>query len=55
MYRQRQIDRKEALSDVNYANALDYFAKKKVRGPDDKEKIDRYTETILAYITRLPS
>jgi glycerol-3-phosphate O-acyltransferase len=49
MYKRREIELKEALSKVNYSNAVDYFLYRGVRGSENTEKIDYYKEAIERY------
>ncbi|MBU2623217.1 MAG: 1-acyl-sn-glycerol-3-phosphate acyltransferase [Proteobacteria bacterium] len=53
MYKINEIERNEALSKVNYANALDFFANKGIKGSDDKEKIAFYEDAIQKYLSFL--
>ncbi len=49
MYKKGEIQLKEALSKVNYSNAVDYFQYRGVRGSESTEKIDYYSERIERY------
>jgi len=49
MYKQKEIERKEALSRVNFGNGVDFFTTNGVRGSDDDEKIEYYAEAIQKY------
>ena len=49
-YRQKQIERREALSNVNYENGLAFFNFKGIRGKEDREGIDFYSEVIKRYL-----
>jgi len=49
-YRQREIQRKEALSNVNYENGLTFFNFKGIRGKEDRKGIDFYSEIIKRYL-----
>lgn len=51
LYKRREIERSEALSQVNYENALTFFNFKGVRGTEDKERIEFYTEVIQKYLS----
>jgi glycerol-3-phosphate O-acyltransferase len=53
MYRKKEIERKEALSKINYKNALDYFTAHGTRSSNDDEKIEFYTKTIKRYLNYL--
>jgi len=46
MYKRREIDRKEALSEIYYANAVEFFIRNGVRGSEDTAKINFYAEKI---------
>jgi glycerol-3-phosphate O-acyltransferase len=49
-YRQKEIERREALSNVNYENGLAFFNFKGIRGKEDREGIDFYSKTIKGYL-----
>jgi glycerol-3-phosphate O-acyltransferase len=53
MYRKREIERKEALSKINYQNAVDYFIAHGVKSSHDTEKIEYYTKAIQRYLNYL--
>ncbi|MDO9565283.1 MAG: 1-acyl-sn-glycerol-3-phosphate acyltransferase [Candidatus Desulfaltia sp.] len=53
MYKKREIERKEALSKINYENAVDYFATHGVKSSQDVEKIEYYTKAIQRYLNCL--
>ena len=53
MYRKREIERKEALSKINYQNAVDYFIAHGVKSSQDTEKIEYYTKAIQRYLNYL--
>ena len=55
MYKRREIERKEALSKINYQNAVDFFNSKGIKGADDSEKIDFYAEAIQNGLRNLQS
>ncbi len=46
MYKRKEIERKEALSKVNYQNAVDLFTSKGIKGSDDTEKIEFYANAL---------
>jgi len=50
LYKQREIERSEALSQVNYENGLTFFNFKGIRGAEDDERIKFYTQIIQKYI-----
>ncbi|MEA3428910.1 MAG: 1-acyl-sn-glycerol-3-phosphate acyltransferase, partial [Thermodesulfobacteriota bacterium] len=53
MYKKREIERKEALSKINYKNAVDYFITHGVKSSHDTEKIEYYTKAIQRYLNCL--
>jgi glycerol-3-phosphate O-acyltransferase len=53
MYKRKEIDRKEALSKVSYQNAVDFFTSQGIKGSDDTEKIELYTEAIQKSLQHL--
>ena len=50
MHKQREIERREALSPINYENGLTFFNFKGIRGKDDQEGIDFYSQVIRKYV-----
>lgn len=50
MYKRKEIERKEALSKINFQNAIDYFVSNKVKSSDDHEKIEFYADTMKKYM-----
>ena len=46
MYKRHEIVLPEALSKVSFQNAIDYFTSKGIKGADNSEKIEFYTEAI---------
>jgi glycerol-3-phosphate O-acyltransferase len=50
LYKQREIERSEALSQVNYENGLTFFNFKGIRGSEDEEEIEFYTKVIQKYL-----
>jgi glycerol-3-phosphate O-acyltransferase len=50
MYKQREIERREALSQANYENGLAYFNYQKIRGKEDEERIAFFDEVIKKYL-----
>ena len=46
MYKRKEIERKEALSRVNYQNAVELFTSQGIKGTDDTEKITIYAGAI---------
>jgi glycerol-3-phosphate O-acyltransferase len=53
MYKRKQIERKEALSKVNYQNAVDFFISKDIKGDADTEKIEFYADAIRSALKYL--
>ena len=53
MYKKREIEHKEALSKINYKNALDYFVAHGTRSSKNTEQIKFYTEAIKRYLNYL--
>lgn len=54
MYKRKEIERKEALSKINFQNALDYFVSHGVKSSDDRDKIEFYADSIKRYMSYLP-
>jgi len=50
MYKQKEIERKEALSRINYNNGIDFFTTNGVKGSEHLEKIESYSDSIQNYI-----
>ncbi|NVL90990.1 MAG: 1-acyl-sn-glycerol-3-phosphate acyltransferase [Desulfobacterales bacterium] len=50
LYKQREIERNEALSQINYENGLTFFNFKGIRGAEDVEGIEFYTKVIQRYL-----
>ncbi len=53
MYKINEIERNEALSKVNYANALDFFANKGIKGSEDTNKMAFYEDAVQKYLSCL--
>ncbi|MDP2862113.1 MAG: 1-acyl-sn-glycerol-3-phosphate acyltransferase [Desulfobacterales bacterium] len=51
MYKINEIERNEALSKVNYTNALDFFANKGIKGSEDTDKIAFYEDAVQKYLS----
>jgi len=49
MYKKKEIERKEALSVINYNNGIEFFSYNGVRGSDDNDKILFYADAIHTY------
>ena len=54
MYKKGELNRKEALSGVNYTNAWDFFGKNGVRGAEDREQNRFYAAAIRRYTRFVP-
>jgi glycerol-3-phosphate O-acyltransferase len=50
LYKQREIERREALSHINYENGLKFFNFKGIRGNEDKEGTEFYSKVIRKYL-----
>ena len=56
MYRRNEIIRKEALSKMNYKNAVNCFVASGLISPDrDKDLLDAYVEKVQFYRRYLPT
>jgi len=53
MYKNKEIERKEALSIVNYNNGIDFFTTNDVKGSDNNERIEFYADAIQKYLNCL--
>ena len=54
MFKRGEIERPEALSKINYKNAIDFFTSHRVRGSEDGEEIEVYADAIRRYLEHLP-
>jgi glycerol-3-phosphate O-acyltransferase len=50
LYKQQEIERSEALSQINYGNGLTFFNFKGIKGAEDDKKIAFYSEIIQKYL-----
>jgi glycerol-3-phosphate O-acyltransferase len=50
MYKEGEIERREALSHINYENGLTFFNFKGIRGKEDEEGIAFFNEIIARYL-----
>ncbi len=50
MYKHQEIQRKEALSTINYSNGIDFFTTNGVKGSEDADKIKFYAEAIQKHM-----
>ena len=55
MYRNEEIERKEALSKVNYKNAVSFFISRGITGAGDTDQIEAYAEALQKFAKYLPS
>jgi len=53
MYRRKKIERVEALSKINYENAVSFFISRGLRGKEDTEKHDYFDSAIKNYLKYL--
>ena len=53
MLKRREIERPEALSPVNFKNAMEFFQSRGVKGLENSEKIEHYAEEIQQYLEHL--
>jgi glycerol-3-phosphate O-acyltransferase len=53
MYKRKEIERKEALSKVNYQNAVELFTSKGIKGSDDTAKIEFYANALQKALKHL--
>lgn len=53
MYKEKETERREALSRINYENAVDFFTTHGVKGSDNNEKIKFYADVIQKYLNCL--
>jgi glycerol-3-phosphate O-acyltransferase len=55
MYRNEEIERKEALSKVNYKNAVNFFISRGITGSGETDRIEYYAEALQKFSKYLPS
>jgi glycerol-3-phosphate O-acyltransferase len=55
MYQNEEIDLKEALSKLNYTNALKFFAGRGINGSADPQAVSLYSEALQKYLHLLGS
>ncbi len=55
MYKAKEIERKEALSKINYQNALDFFSAQGIRSSEDMDKIEPYLGMLQRYLEIMSS
>jgi glycerol-3-phosphate O-acyltransferase len=53
MLKRKEIERKEALSVINYENATALFTKAGIKGSEDREKLAVYDKAIAGYLSLL--
>jgi glycerol-3-phosphate O-acyltransferase len=49
MHRQGEIRLRESISKANYDNAINFFAKNKVRGSEDEQQVRHWTDVLTRY------
>jgi glycerol-3-phosphate O-acyltransferase len=54
MYKRQEIVYKEALSKINYLNAVDYCLKNGIRGREDTDRLEAHLDVMQACIKHLP-
>ena len=53
LYKNNEIDLIESLSKINYLNGINFFTTHNVKGSEDGEKIQFYTDVIQNYLARI--
>lgn len=53
MYKRKLVERPEAMSKINYMNAMDLFASKGIKNAEDMEKIQYFANIIQRYLDLL--
>lgn len=53
MYKVKEIERKESLSNIYYQNAVDYFISQGIKGSENKEKIDYFEKRVQVHINHI--
>jgi hypothetical protein len=51
MYKSKEIENSEALSKVNYINAIKFFNSRQIPGEDAQAPIDRFVVKIRDYLS----
>ena len=46
MYKRKEIERKEALNNISFKNAVEFFTSRGVKGPEHMDKIEYYAGAI---------
>ena len=54
LYKRQEVVRKEALSRINYLNAVDFYLKSGIRRVDDAAALRKTVEAIRTYMKHLP-
>ena len=49
MHRQGEIRLRESISKANYDNAINFFAKNKVRGSEDEQQVRHWSNELTRY------
>jgi glycerol-3-phosphate O-acyltransferase len=55
MFKKKEISRSEALSQINYKNAVDFFLSQGIKGSEDEEKIEHFRKAVARYMELLQS
>ncbi|MDX2446192.1 MAG: 1-acyl-sn-glycerol-3-phosphate acyltransferase [Desulfobacterales bacterium] len=53
LYKNKEIDLIESLSKINYSNGINFFTTHRVKGSEDGERIEFYTNIIQNYLNRI--
>lgn len=53
MYKKEEIDHKEALSEVNYKNAVKFFNSRGITGKESQKKIEPFEDALRRYLSLL--
>jgi glycerol-3-phosphate O-acyltransferase len=53
MYKRNEVELKEALSRINYDNAVGYFLSNGVKGSENTEQIERYSDHLQKHLNHL--
>jgi glycerol-3-phosphate O-acyltransferase len=53
MFKRQEIERKEALNNISFKNAVEFFTSRGVKGPEHMDKIEYYAEAIQRAIKTL--
>jgi glycerol-3-phosphate O-acyltransferase len=53
MFKRKEIERKEALNEISYKNAVEFFTSRGVKGPENMDKIEFYSEAVQRALKKL--